>query len=82
MDLVWSLHRSGVFGGMATIGREKAVADLRGLQLGRVIAWWLWSVVHVAFMADARNCMAVILDCPTLNAEPTSGSSTISSVAA
>ena len=50
------------FGSMATIGREKAVADLRGLQLSGTLAWWLWSVVHVAFMADARNRLSVILD--------------------
>jgi NADH dehydrogenase FAD-containing subunit/uncharacterized membrane protein YphA (DoxX/SURF4 family) len=50
------------FGSMATIGREKAVADLRGVQLSGTLAWWLWSVVHVAFMADARNRLAVILD--------------------
>lgn len=50
------------YGSMATIGREKAVADLRGLQLSGTFAWWLWSVVHVAFMADARNRLAVILD--------------------
>ena len=50
------------FGSMATIGREKAVADLRGLQLSGTLAWWLWCVVHVAFMAGARNRLSVILD--------------------
>ncbi len=50
------------FGNMATIGREKAVADLRGVQLSGTFAWWLWCVVHVAFMADARNRLSVILD--------------------
>jgi len=50
------------FGNMATIGREKAVADLRGIQLSGTFAWWLWCVVHVAFMADARNRLSVILD--------------------
>ena len=50
------------FGNMATIGREKAVADLRGLQMSGTLAWWLWCVVHVAFMADTRNRLSVILD--------------------
>ncbi len=50
------------YGSMATIGREKAVADLRGIQLSGTLAWWLWSVVHVAFMSDARNRLAVVLD--------------------
>ena len=50
------------FGNMATIGREKAVADLRGLQLSGTLAWWLWCIIHIAFMADARNRLSVILD--------------------
>lgn len=50
------------YGSMATIGREKAVADLRGLQLSGTLAWWMWCVVHVAFMADARNRLSVIVD--------------------
>ena len=50
------------YGSMATIGREQAVADLRGLQLSGTAAWWLWSIVHVAFMADVRNRLSVIID--------------------
>lgn len=50
------------YGSMATIGRDKAVADLRGLRLSGTIAWWLWSVVHVAFMADMRNRVSVAMD--------------------
>ena len=57
-----SAFRYRDFGSMATIGREQAVADLRGLQLSGTAAWWLWSVVHVAFMADVRNRLSVIID--------------------
>ncbi len=56
------LFRYRDYGSMATIGREKAVADLRGLQLSGLPAWWLWCGVHVAFMADARNRLSVIID--------------------
>ena len=50
------------YGSMATIGREKAVANLCGIQFSGIAAWWLWCAVHVAFMADARNRASVILD--------------------
>ena len=50
------------YGSMATIGREKAVADLRGIKLSGIPAWWLWSMVHVAFIPDALNRTSVFLD--------------------
>ena len=50
------------YGSMATIGREKAVADLRGLRLSGTVAWWLWCFVHVAFMAGVQSRASVMLD--------------------
>lgn len=50
------------FGSMATIGREKAVADLRGVRLSGTVAWWLWCFVHVAFLADVRSRASVMLE--------------------
>ena len=50
------------YGSMATIGREKAVADLRGLHLSGTVAWWLWCFVHVAFLADVQSRASVMLD--------------------
>ena len=47
---------------MATIGRKAAVADLRGLKLSGGPAWWLWGIVHVAFLVDGRSRMAVLLE--------------------
>ncbi|MEK9968119.1 MAG: FAD-dependent oxidoreductase, partial [Ferrovibrio sp.] len=49
-------------GGMATIGRKAAIADFGWLQLSGAAAWWLWGVVHVAFLVGARNRVAVMLD--------------------
>jgi NADH dehydrogenase/putative oxidoreductase len=49
-------------GTMATIGRSAAVADLRGIRLAGVAAWWLWGFVHVALLVDVRNRAAVLLD--------------------
>ena len=50
------------YGSMATIGRKAAVAALPGLRLSGSVAWWLWGVVHVAFLVDARSRLAVMLD--------------------
>lgn len=49
-------------GSLATIGRKSAVADFGFVKLGGMIAWWLWGMVHVAFLVGARNRMAVMLD--------------------
>lgn len=49
-------------GTMATIGRKAAVADILGLKLSGAVAWWLWSIVHVAFLVDVRSRVAVLLD--------------------
>ena len=49
-------------GSMATIGRKAAVADLPGMRLSGSIAWWLWGLVHVAFLVDARSRIAVMFD--------------------
>ena len=49
-------------GSMATIGRKAAVADLPGMRLSGSVAWWLWGLVHVAFLVDARSRIAVMFD--------------------
>jgi NADH dehydrogenase FAD-containing subunit/uncharacterized membrane protein YphA (DoxX/SURF4 family) len=49
-------------GSMATIGRKAAVADLPGIRLSGSLAWWLWGLVHVAFLVDLRSRMAVMFD--------------------
>jgi NADH dehydrogenase FAD-containing subunit/uncharacterized membrane protein YphA (DoxX/SURF4 family) len=49
-------------GGMATIGRKAAIADFGWLRLSGLLAWWLWGLVHVAFLMGARNRAAVMLD--------------------
>lgn len=46
-------------GSMATIGRKAAIADFGWLRLSGIAAWWLWGVVHVAFLAGTRNRMSV-----------------------
>lgn len=48
-------------GSLATIGRNKAVAQVVGLQLKGTLAWLLWAVVHVMFLISFRNRFAVML---------------------
>lgn len=47
-------------GTMATIGRHRAVAELGGRRFSGVVAWLLWSLVHVALLIGFRNRAAVM----------------------
>jgi len=47
-------------GSMATIGRNKAVADLKLIHLSGIPAWLAWLFVHVIFLVGFRNRFAVL----------------------
>jgi NADH dehydrogenase len=47
-------------GSMATIGRNRAVADLHFVRFGGFLAWMAWAVIHVAFLVGFRNRIAVL----------------------
>jgi NADH dehydrogenase len=47
-------------GTLATIGRNKAVADLGRFTFSGFPAWFLWAVVHVTFLVSFRNRLAVM----------------------
>jgi NADH dehydrogenase FAD-containing subunit/uncharacterized membrane protein YphA (DoxX/SURF4 family) len=49
-------------GSLATIGRKAAVADFGLMRLSGALAWWLWGLVHVYFLAGMRNRISVMLD--------------------
>jgi NADH dehydrogenase len=48
-------------GTMATIGRNKAVADLRFVHLSRLPAWLAWLFVHIIFLVGFRNRLLVLI---------------------
>jgi len=50
------------YGALATIGRKAAVAELGRLRLSGFLAWWIWSVAHIAFLVDARSRFSVLLN--------------------
>jgi NADH dehydrogenase len=49
-------------GNLATIGRNKAVADFGRLQVAGWLAWWLWLFVHIMYLAGFRNRASVLLE--------------------
>jgi len=48
-------------GSMATIGRNKAVADLNYIHLSGLPAWLVWLFVHIIFLVGFRNRLAVLI---------------------
>jgi NADH dehydrogenase len=49
-------------GTMATIGRSKAIADIRGWKFSVLIAWFMWLFLHIVLLIGFRNRMAVLVD--------------------
>lgn len=49
-------------GTMATIGRAKAVADIKGLKFSGFIAWILWSFIHIFYLIGFRNRIKVFVE--------------------
>jgi NADH:quinone reductase (non-electrogenic) len=47
-------------GTMATIGRNKAVADLKFVHLSGLPAWLAWLFVHIIFLVGFRNRLLVL----------------------
>lgn len=49
-------------GSMATIGRNRAVADLPGISFAGRVAWWIWLVIHLMSILGMRNKLNVLLN--------------------
>jgi NADH dehydrogenase len=49
-------------GFMATIGRGRAIAQLRGVGLTRFAAWLAWIFIHLWFLIGFRNRLVVMVD--------------------
>jgi len=48
-------------GNLATIGRSKAVADVKGIRVAGFPAWVLWLVVHLFYLIGFQNRVLVVL---------------------
>ncbi|HSU25470.1 MAG TPA: NAD(P)/FAD-dependent oxidoreductase [Pyrinomonadaceae bacterium] len=49
-------------GTMATIGRSKAIADIRGWHFTGLVAWFFWLFLHIFFLIGFRNRLSVMTD--------------------
>jgi NADH dehydrogenase len=49
-------------GSMATIGRNRAVAQLGRFHFSGIVAWWLWLTVHVLSLVGFRSRLSVLME--------------------
>jgi NADH dehydrogenase len=49
-------------GMMATVGRSRAVADVRGVRFDGFTAWLAWLAVHLFFLVGFKNRVAVLFN--------------------
>ncbi len=49
-------------GSMATIGKAKAVAEIKGFSFSGLPAWLLWSLIHVLYLISFRNRFRVMIE--------------------
>lgn len=49
-------------GTMATIGRNRAIADIKGIHLTGISAWLAWALVHIALLINFRNRIVVMIE--------------------
>lgn len=70
-DLLAKQLNSGVFkkefeyndkGSMATIGKNRAVADLNNISFGGFFAWFLWMAIHLISILGMRNKISVLVN--------------------
>jgi NADH:ubiquinone reductase (H+-translocating) len=47
-------------GNLATIGRSKAVADVKGVRISGFLAWVTWLVVHLFYLIGFQNRLLVL----------------------
>jgi NADH dehydrogenase len=47
-------------GNLATIGRSKAVADVKGIRISGFAAWVTWLVVHLFYLIGFQNRLLVV----------------------
>ena len=49
-------------GSMATIGRHKAIVEVRNLRFSGAIAWYVWLWLHLFYLLGGRNKIATSVD--------------------
>lgn len=49
-------------GSMATIGRHKAVVEVKGIRIGGAVAWYIWLWLHLFYLLGGRNKIGTMAD--------------------
>lgn len=49
-------------GSMATIGRNRAVVDLKHSKMAGRFAWWMWLLVHLVTLVGVRNKIVTLIN--------------------
>jgi NADH dehydrogenase len=49
-------------GAMATIGRHKAVVQVKKIQIAGFAAWFTWLFLHLFYLSGVRNRIGTIVD--------------------
>jgi NADH dehydrogenase len=49
-------------GSMATVGKNKAVAEIFGWKIGGFMAWLMWMFIHLMSLVGFRNKIIVFFD--------------------
>jgi NADH dehydrogenase len=49
-------------GSMATIGRNKAIVQVKGFKLAGVLAWFAWLFLHLFYLLGGRNKVGTVAD--------------------
>jgi len=49
-------------GSMATIGRNKAIVQVKGLKISGPIAWLIWLWLHLFYLLGGRNKIGTMAD--------------------
>ena len=49
-------------GSMATIGRNKAIVEIRRIKLTGIIAWFAWLTLHLFYLLGGRNKFLTLVD--------------------
>lgn len=60
----WTLDKFEYFdkGSMATVGRNKAVAEVRALSFGGILGWFAWMGLHLMLLVGFRNKVIVFIN--------------------
>jgi len=49
-------------GSMATIGRNKAIVQVKGIKISGAIAWFIWLWLHLFYLLGGRNKLGTMAD--------------------